>query len=167
VCDRADVIISVHNHHARNFQNGRKTVELRRKAVNLRPGTRVWIYSTLPCGSVETIGIVERVIRASPRRLWRAFGAKAAITKREFSEYFGDRSGGCAILLRDIRRLQPSVKLATIRRVSNEFHPPQFLKFLPDKSPELKLLLNSRRRETAVRKPIRPTRPRPMREDRG
>lgn len=146
MCDRADVIISVHNCHARNFQNGRKTVELRRKAVDLRPGTRVWIYSKLPCGSVEMIGIVERVVRASPGYLWRTFGAKTAVTKREFSEYFGDCRGGCAILLRDIRRLQPSVKLATIRRVSNEFHPPQFLKFLSDNSPELKLLLTSRRR---------------------
>ena len=142
------MIISVHHCHVNNFRSGKKTVELRRRAVHLSPGTRVWIYSKLPRGTIELIGTVDEVVKASPANLWRKFGGRVGITKNEFSDYFQDSNLGSAILFREMRRLSPSVRLQKMRRVSSGFQPPQFLKFLEEGSPELNLLLASKRLPT-------------------
>lgn len=144
----SDVIISVNHCHAYNLRNGRKTVELRRRAAHLSPGTRVWIYTKLPHGTVELIGTVEQVVKDSPASIWRRFGTKTGITKDEFLDYFRDNTLGCAILFRQIRKLSPSVELQKLRRVSSSFQPPQFIKFLSEDAPELKILRASRRIST-------------------
>lgn len=140
-----DVIISVDNCHAKNFRDGKKTVELRRRSMRLAPGTRVWIYSKLPDGRFRLQGIVKEVVKASPKALWRRFGTQTAITKREFNSYFENASTGSAILFQKIRKLSPAVKLHAMRRVSSRFNPPQFAKYLSQESPELKLLRSSKR----------------------
>jgi predicted transcriptional regulator len=141
---RIDAIISIEHSHARNLQSGRKTVELRRRRARLAPGTRIWIYTKLPRGTIELLGTVKKIVEDSPANIWRRFGPRTGITKAEFTAYFRDKNLGCAILFEQVQTLSPAVDLLNLRRVSSSFHPPQFMKFLNENSPELKILRASK-----------------------
>ena len=103
----------------------------------------MWIYSKLPRGHVELVATADEVVAASPRRLWELYEERIAITSSEFRTYLRGVDVGCAILLRDIKPLQPALKLDTLRRTSKNFHPPQFFKRLVAHGPELKSLASS------------------------
>lgn len=138
-----NILISVEHPYALNMLKGAKTVEVRRRLLRISPGTRVWVYSKLPRGQVELVATVDEVVAASPRELWDLYQDRIAITVTEFRSYFSGVEVGCAILLRDIEPLQPALKLATLRRTSTNFQPPQFFKRLFANGPELKRLRSS------------------------
>jgi predicted transcriptional regulator len=101
------------------------------------------VYSKLPRGHIELVATADEIVAASPRKLWDLYQARIAITFAEFKLYFSGVEVGCAILLRDIKPLQPALKLAALRRTSTNFHPPQFFKRLVAHGPELKSLRSS------------------------
>jgi predicted transcriptional regulator len=141
---KADILISVEERHTANMLAGKKTVELRRRAVHVQPGCRVWVYSKVPRGVIEAVGFVENVASGSPAQIWRQHGAETGITKTEFDEYFAGAKTGYAIVLREVRELKPILSLQHIRAKLRSFQPPQFFKRLTASSPELSLF------ETAV-----------------
>jgi predicted transcriptional regulator len=119
---------------------GTKTIELRRRAVHVARGTRVWIYSKSPYAVVEALAIVDRVISAKPEKLWSEYKDRLGISKTDFESYFLDVSVGCALVLRDIQRLPCSVSLSEIRDCASSFQPPQFFLRLRSDHPALKVL---------------------------
>lgn len=135
-----DVLISVEGRHLAKMLNGEKTIELRRRRLKIAPGTRVWIYSKLPSGRVEAIGIVQEVIVHSPAQLWARFKDKFGISFQEFNDYLSGVQHACAIIFSSIFRLRNCVALAELRRVTAQFQPPQFYKRLQLHSPEFALL---------------------------
>jgi predicted transcriptional regulator len=137
-----NILISVEYNYVLKMLNGSKTAELRRRQLRIQPGTRVWVYSKLPRGHVELVATVEDIVAACPSRLWDLYGKRIAVSAFQFRNYLRGVDTGCAILLRDIRPLQPAVRLATLRRTSKNFHPPQFFKRLSG-SPELQRFLSS------------------------
>jgi len=138
-----NILISIDYDYALKILDGSKTAEVRRRQLRIQPGTRVWFYSKLPRGHVELVATADKIVAASPRRLWDLYQERIAITPAEFSRYLRGVSIGCAILLRDVTALQPAVKLDTLRRLSKNFHPPQFFKRLVAHGPELKGLDSS------------------------
>jgi predicted transcriptional regulator len=138
-----NILISVEYDYVLRMLNGLKTAEVRRRQLRIRPGTRVWVYSKLPRGRVELVATVDRVIAASPRRLWQLYQKRIAITSSEFKTYFRRVDIGCVILLRNIRPLQPALELDMLRRTARNFHPPQFFKRLVAHGPEMKTLASS------------------------
>lgn len=131
------ILISVEWRHAVSMLKGDKIVELRRRPVRIVSGTRVWIYSKVPRGSVEALAIVDDVVEASPRRIWEVFGHRSGICRNEFEAYFYGANLGCAILFKEVRRLKPVLSLDAIRQRLSGFQPPQFFKRLAAGSPEL------------------------------
>ena len=131
------ILISVNHRHVASMFNGTKTLELRRRTVRIPSNTRVWIYSKVPRGHVEAVGIVENVIEAAPSLIWRDYGKCTGISKSEFEEYFSELNVGCAILFKEIRRLHPMLSLQDIRARVSSFQPPQFFKKIAAGSPEL------------------------------
>lgn len=125
-----DILISVAPTHTRAILSGRKTVELRRRRIHVTGGTRVWIYSKVPVGSVEATAVVERVCQADPESLWSEFQQAVGITRTAFDQYFEGCTRGCAVVLRDVRPVNPAMKLAHLRTAFDGFHPPQFFKRL-------------------------------------
>ena len=119
--------------------SGEKTVELRRRPMHVAPSTRVWIYSKLPRGCIEAVGVIDEVVRAPPRRIWQTYGARTGISRAEFDSYFADAIVAFAILLRDIQQLAPVLTLMHLRRNFTLFHPPQFFRRLDAGSAELNL----------------------------
>jgi len=134
-----DILISVHPRHVDNMVRGKKTVELRRRPLKLAAGCRVWIYCTLPRGSVEALGVVRTVVAAPPSEIWRAHGQQSGITKAEFDAYYDGTDTAYAIVFSSIEKLDLTFALAEIRRHLSSFHPPQFFKRLATGGPELNL----------------------------
>jgi predicted transcriptional regulator len=131
------ILISLEARHAENIFSGRKQVELRRRSMNITPGTTVWIYVKLPIGSVigrvKVVGIHE----SSPTTLWRRFGSVSGLSRNEFFEYFKGVAEGVALVLENAQRLQCAVSLESLRKISYGFHPPQFFARLGTKHPFL------------------------------
>ncbi len=138
-----NILISVHPRHADNMVSGRKTVELRRRPLKLISGCRVWIYSTLPRGSVEAVGTVAKVVAASPSAIWRDYGKQCGITKTEFDAYYEGANTGYVIVFSTIKKLPSTFALGEIRRHLESFHPPQFFKRLLAGGPELNLFTSA------------------------
>ncbi|MEE3623210.1 hypothetical protein UCD39_04320 [Nitrospirillum sp. BR 11752] len=139
MAEAEDILISVHPRHVDSMVRGVKTVELRRRPLKLAGGCRVWIYSTLPRGSVEALGIVRTVVAAPPPAIWRDYGLESGITKAEFDAYYEGADTAYAIVFSSIENLDLPFALAEIRQHLNSFHPPQFFKRLATGGPELKL----------------------------
>lgn len=138
-----NILISIADRHARSMLSGVKTVELRRRTLRITPGTCVWIYAKLPKGRIELVATVDRIDAARPKDLWNLHQERVGISRREFSKYFDGVSMGCAIVFRDIFRLEPSIKLDDVRRVSKAFQPPQFFKRLNGNCPELRFFASA------------------------
>ena len=76
-----DILISVEPRHATSMMSGLKSVELRRRSINITPGTRVWIYSKLPQGQIQVLATVDKVVEDKPINIWKTYGARSAISK--------------------------------------------------------------------------------------
>lgn len=132
-----NVLISLEPRHVKNILEGTKTVELRRRRIPLNPGARVWIYSKVPRGQVEALGIVREVVERHPGQIWQQYGRGSGVSLEEFHRYFGDVELGHAIVFQEVQRLKPILSLNNLRRRVRGFHPPQFFKRLAADGPEL------------------------------
>jgi predicted transcriptional regulator len=127
------VLISLEERHAENIFAGTKHVELRRRAMNVKAGTVVWIYVKLPVGRVIGHAKVSAALSLAPSTLWRRFATVCGITRTEFFQYFEGVSKGFALGLHDPQRLAGTVSLTELRQVSAGFQPPQFfIRIAPD-----------------------------------
>ena len=81
MCDVADILISVHAKYVDRFLAGTKKIELRRRRMNIRPGTRVWIYSTAPDARVCLCAVIEEVVISTPTSLWRVHREVMGVTR--------------------------------------------------------------------------------------
>ena len=141
--DTLDIVISVKEEYLMMILNGEKTVELRRKAINVPPGSRVWLYAKSPVAHISACATVRQVITTSPNVVWNRYRSEVGITRGEFDSYFAGSTTACAMLLADVRCIAPALKLSELRLRLKGFHPPQFFKKLHKGSPEF-LLLRSR-----------------------
>ncbi|SDI65155.1 transcriptional regulator [Paraburkholderia phenazinium] len=131
------VLISLEERHAENIFAGKKHVELRRRAMNVKAGTVVWIYVKLPVGRVVGYARVSAAHSLAPSTLWKRFADVCCITRSEFFAYFEGLSKGFALSLQDPERLPGAVSLVELREASAGFHPPQFFVRLAPDSPLL------------------------------
>ncbi len=131
--NKEHVLISLEERHANNIFAGTKHVELRRRAMNVKAGTIVWIYVKLPVGRVVGCAYVSAAHSLAPSTLWRRFADVCGISRREFFDYFDGRSKGFALGLRDPQRLAGALSLTELRAASAGFQPPQFfIRLAPD-----------------------------------
>jgi predicted transcriptional regulator len=124
--DDEHILISLEPRHAENILAGRKTVELRRRPMNVKVGATVWIYSKLPVGSVVGHAKLRGVHLLAPQALWRRFGSECCISRSEFFDYFDGVAQATALELYDCKRLGASLSIQLLRRFSADFQPPQF-----------------------------------------
>lgn len=118
---------------------GLKTVELRRRNIPVKNGDRVWIYSTLPSGTLTAMGIVSTTYHSSPTDIWRRFGLQTGVSLDDFNAYFAGIQMGCAIVFQKVIALDPALDLADLRSYLGAFSPPQFFRALPPHGAELNL----------------------------
>lgn len=135
--DKENILISIEKRHINNLLNGTKTIELRRRNINIPTGGKVWMYAKLPIGSICAVGIVKKVINTAPDKIWHEFGKVSGLNKMEFDEYFLNIEIGCVLLFENIHAMRSNISLNEMRSISSSFHPPQFFKYLSKNSVEL------------------------------
>ncbi|MEW8646721.1 MAG: ASCH domain-containing protein [Candidatus Thiodiazotropha endolucinida] len=135
-----DILISIRPNFVEKILDGKKTVELRTRRANLQPGTRMWIYSTLPQGEICAMAHVEFVHTDSPDSIWEQFRDEIGITEHEFWDYVGNRDSVSAIKLASVDPVESGVTLQYIQKKLGAFSPPQFFKRLKNDSPIHSLL---------------------------
>jgi predicted transcriptional regulator len=133
VTDKAGALISLHRRFADAIFDGRKTVELRTRRVNLAPDTILLIYVTTPDAKLEGWARVDFVDSRPPNAIWRTYGSRTALSRSEFDAYASDKGLVSAIGLKDAARFEKARSLATLRRLADGFHPPQFMALLDAK----------------------------------
>lgn len=119
-------LISLEERHANRILDGTKTVELRRRPMNVAIGATVWIYVKMPVGSVVGCAKVTGLHALAPSTLWNRFGAASGLQRQEFFEYFSGLPKAFALSLSQPTRLVSPIPLSKLRDVSSGFHPPQF-----------------------------------------
>jgi len=137
VPEPADILISVADVYVTQILNGLKTVELRRRTLRISPGTRIWIYAKSPRSHVQAVAIADQIVTAPPEDIWRDFKNRVGISFDEFTKYFDGTARGCAVLLKQIGRIDPEIPLNELRQRIKHFHPPQFFKKLKAEGPEV------------------------------
>lgn len=135
-----EIVISVKPEYLKMMLDGDKTVELRRKAMKVAPGSRVWLYAKAPTAKIAAYASIERIVTAAPRTIWTRYHSGVGISLDEFNAYFKGASLASAILLKGVHRIAPELTLEKLRSHLNGFHPPQFFKKLRKDSPESRLL---------------------------
>ena len=136
---RQEILISVRPEFAEKLLGGEKSVELRRRPVRVPPGTRVWIYSTLPVGRLDAVAEVEAVHERSPSEIWDQYGHVSGVTQAALESYFSGVDQGCVVVFKRVQPIQRPLSLGLMRKRLGNFYPPQFFKRLEQDSPELNL----------------------------
>lgn len=133
------ILISLSPRHAENIFAGRKQVELRRRTMNVLPGTIVWVYVKVPVGSIVGRAKIRAIHVSSPTALWRQFGPVSGLSRSEFFDYFNGVAGGVALVLENVERLHRALSLEALRQLAAGFQPPQFFARLGAKHPFLSI----------------------------
>ena len=97
--------------------DGRKTVELRRRAPSVKAGAAAVLYATSPDCCVVATAVVRGVVSLPLPQLWAQYGTPAAVTRAEFRRYFRGQRAGSAIELEAVRTLTSPVGLHRLREL--------------------------------------------------
>lgn len=120
-----DALISIYPTYVDQIMTGTKSVEFRRARVSLKPGTRLWMYATMPRGTVEGFTEIRSVVRDNPQAIWNEYQRAGAISRVAFDRYVRGCAEVSAITLGQAWRLHCSYTLSALRRLLSRFHPPQ------------------------------------------
>tara|TARA_R110002020_G_scaffold276362_2_gene491734 strand:+ start:7604 stop:8023 length:420 start_codon:yes stop_codon:yes gene_type:complete len=130
-----DAIISIRPKHVEDIISGKKTVEVRLKNIKLLPGSRLWVYTTLPVGKVKVSAEIDFIESLPPDEGWRKYRECISISKKEYDAYTGGRSVVVVIGLRNVKILEKEICLSTMRQYEKDFQPPQFFtKLSPERA---------------------------------
>jgi predicted transcriptional regulator len=132
-----DALISIRPTYVEKLLSGEKAVEMRNRPVNLSPGTRLWIYSTLPKGCVQAVAHVHRVEVGAPVVIWKQYSALLGVSKKGYHRYVNGSTEVSAIVVKRIWKLPFDLSLNFLRSKIPGFHPPQFLKYMNESDPLL------------------------------
>ncbi len=124
-----DILMSIKPPYVDMIVSGCKTVEIRKRAVRAPVGAQIWIYATSPRQKVVASARLEAVVLNAPDKIWRAFGHRAGIRRRDFDAYVGEAEVVAALCLTEIRALDAPL---CPRGETPTFHPPQSYAFLRD-----------------------------------
>lgn len=123
--DSDDILISVQSRFINDMLAGTKLVELRRRAPRIHAGTRIWIYDKAPVAAVRAVAILATVETMAPEILWNRYETTLGLSYDEYHEYLAGCEQATALSLAHISAIRP-VGLGRLRKLSQNFHPPQF-----------------------------------------
>jgi len=126
MADLNDILISLKPRHADRIFGGAKTVELRKRRLNVKPGSRVWIYATTPTAAIRGYARLDRIEVGTPSQLWKKLGRQTGVSREEFETYFHGCKIAYGLVLADVMEMEAVLPLAKIRETIDNFHPPQF-----------------------------------------
>ncbi len=144
MAEREVVLMSVRSPHVERLLAGTKTVELRRRPINVEPGTIVLLYAAGQRKELVGSIVAGPVERDTPRALWRRHRHVSGLTRAEFDNYFDGSEVGYALAASNARSLPKPIPLPELRRRWQHFTTPQTHRRVEPN--ELGLILNGERR---------------------
>lgn len=133
------LLLSVRPRFARAILAGTKTIEVRRRPVKARPGTRVIIYASNPTMAVVGTARLLDALTCEPEVAWAYHERALGLHRHEFDAYLAG-SKACLLLLDEVRSLDTPIGLDELRQ-SGTFRPPQSYRYLSPSDPEQVRLL--------------------------
>lgn len=121
---KVHAMISIRPTYVEGILAGTKTIELRRRFLDLPVGSILWIYSTLPVGAIVAVATLSDIDYDKPERLWRKYSRDVGIRGNHFDAYFDGCQLGVALRLTDVREVTP-LTLKTIREIRGVQQIPQ------------------------------------------
>ncbi len=105
---------------------GKKKVEFRKTRFSQRPRYIV-LYASTPIQQIVAFFEVEHIEELTPTGLWRKFRAVGAIDYQEFTNYYGRRDRGYAIVVGTVWKLD---RPASLGHLYPRGSPPQSFRYL-------------------------------------
>jgi predicted transcriptional regulator len=122
-----NILLSVRPEFAEAIVNETKRYEFRRTIFRKRNIEKVLIYSTAPVHRITGAFTIGVILRDQPARLWERLQDQAGISEEDFFEYFGGRSEGYAI---EVREVQSFRKPLDPWELNPNFVPPQSFRYV-------------------------------------
>ena len=138
-----NVLISIKPKYVSRMLKGEKSIEIRRRSINLPDGANLWIYATLPVGSIFAVAVVEYILCDNPSKIWSKFASHIGVDEGEYVNYVKNCNKVSAIKLKSINKIEPTLPLSWLKTQIKGFHPPQFIAKLNKNNPLLKYLTNN------------------------
>lgn len=124
------LLLSLKPRFAEAILSGMKSVELRRRPPQIATPTEALIYASSP--TMELVGTcwVDDVIAMAPWTLWRTYGERCGVSRRDFMRYFDGCTTAHGLVISRPRRFDDAVGLTDIRREHAGFQPPQSFRYV-------------------------------------
>jgi predicted transcriptional regulator len=136
-------LISIKPIYVHRMLSGEKSIEIRRRSVNLPDGALLWIYATLPLGCILAVAVVECIMSDKPHKIWSKYAPQIGIGEDEYATYVRNCNRISAIKIRSIDKIDPSIPLSLLKSRVKGFHPPQFMTRLNKDNPLLVYLADA------------------------
>jgi len=124
------LLVSIRPRFVEQIFAGTKTVELRRVRPRVKAGDLVIIYASGDQKALVGAFQIREIFAASPSAIWRRYGSKTGLTKRECDNYFSGLDTGFSIEVARTWQLASPVQLETLRNQQGGFHAPQSYRYL-------------------------------------
>lgn len=127
------LLLSIRPVYSEKIFSGKKRVELRRLRPAVHKGDLVLVYTSSPSCELTGAFVVGDVESGTPEGLWEKVRRICGVTKAQYDDYYRGSKKAYGIRIERAWRLEAPVKLASLRRRSARFHPPQSYRyFAPD-----------------------------------
>jgi predicted transcriptional regulator len=131
--DRRILLLSVKPRFADAILARTKTVEVRRRAIRARAGTRVVLYASAPVKAVVGTAWLDRIAVRDAGGTWRQHAAALGLKRHELVAYLGGQQAHL-LFLRGASRLEKPLSLTRLRRRA-KFRPPQSFRYVSSNDP--------------------------------
>jgi predicted transcriptional regulator len=124
------MLLSIKPRFASAILDGDKTIELRRREPKAHEGTLVLMYASQPTCAIVGAFILGKIVRLPIAEFWTTFGTQTGVSKETYEKYYAGLSFATGLRVEKTWRLAQPISLETMRRVWQDFHPPQSYRYL-------------------------------------
>lgn len=125
------LFISIQPKFSELIRNGRKTVELRKRAPKKDSKIAV-VYESAPCKRATFLMRIKKVDVAPVETIWARYNEECAISKNYFDEYYRTSNQGAAFVIDGVIPLSRPISRETLTK--HDLTPPQDYRYAPKKT---------------------------------
>ena len=128
--ENSTLLLSVRPQFAERIYDGRKTLEIRKVAPAVIPGTMVLMYESGNQRKITGWFELDDITWYEPSKLWQNFGAQTGLEESEFNAYCDEHKKVAALRIARYGRFAAPIGLNELRQVVPNFMPPQNFRYL-------------------------------------
>ncbi|MET7706083.1 hypothetical protein [Micromonospora sp. NPDC005413] len=128
------LLLSLRPRFAEAILSGAKTIELRRRPINAKPGTKVILYSSAPVMAIVGTARLNQVMVSNPQTAWNVHHPALGLRKDEYDAYLDGSQLAYLLHLSQVCTLNEPLHLHRLRQ-DGGFHPPQSFRYVAPSDP--------------------------------